>query len=278
MTPGVVPKTTPGFLFGVHSRHAVTTDPEHLITRTGNYETLDADRIVETIQRLSRRIEARFPAAGLASVCRRLLDVATNARERCEWIDRPLWPARIGAGVLIFLILLTPVVIAAAAAPPDESVHLLELIQGIEAGMNEIVLLGAAVFFLVTVERRWKRHRALHAIHELRAIAHIIDMHQLTKDPHRVYRTRVVTDVSPVLTMTKFELGRYLDYCSEMLSLTGKVGALYVRHFDDSVAIASVNEVEMLCTSLSGKIWQKIMALPRDDGGPAGETPSTAAE
>ena len=31
---------TPGFFFGVHSRYAVSTDPEHLIARTGNYETL----------------------------------------------------------------------------------------------------------------------------------------------------------------------------------------------------------------------------------------------
>ena len=47
-----------------------------------------------------------------------------------------------------------------------------------------------------------------------------------------------------------------------MLSLTGKVAALYVQHFDDHVAISSVNDVEQLCTSLSRKIWQKIMILP----------------
>ena len=61
--------------------------------------------------------------------------------------------------------------------------------------------------------------------------------------------------------MTAFELSRYLDYCAEMLSLTGKVAALYVQDFDDGVAIASVNEVEDLTSGLSTKIWQKLMML-----------------
>ena len=61
--------------------------------------------------------------------------------------------------------------------------------------------------------------------------------------------------------MTTFELSRYLDYCAEMLSLTGKVAALYVQEFDDAVAVAAVNDVEQLTTGMSRKIWQKLMIL-----------------
>jgi hypothetical protein len=46
-----------------------------------------------------------------------------------------------------------------------------------------------------------------------------------------------------------------------MLSLIGKLAALYVQKFDDPVALAAVNEVEELTTGLSRKIWQKIMVL-----------------
>ena len=46
-----------------------------------------------------------------------------------------------------------------------------------------------------------------------------------------------------------------------MLSLIGKLAALYVQKFDDPVALAAVNEVEDLTTSLSRKIWQKIMII-----------------
>jgi hypothetical protein len=87
-------------------------------------------------------------------------------------------------------------------------------------------------------------------------------MHQLTKDPDRVLsRVYTPTERSPKVVLNKFLLSRYLDYCSEMLSLTGKLAAIYVQTFDDSVALSAVNEVESLTTGLSSKIWQKIMIL-----------------
>jgi len=67
--------------------------------------------------------------------------------------------------------------------------------------------------------------------------------------------------VLPPRTMSPFELSRYLDYCSEMLSITGKIAALYIQKFDDGVALQAVNEVESVTTALSGKIWQKLMIL-----------------
>ena len=69
------------------------------------------------------------------------------------------------------------------------------------------------------------------------------------------------TESSPKRTMTTFEMSRYLDYCSEMLSLIGKVAALYVQRFDDPVAISAVDEIEDLTTGLSRKVWQKIMLI-----------------
>ena len=125
--------------------------------------------------------------------------------------------------------------------------------------MNDVVLIGAAVFFLFSVENRVKRSRALKVLYELRAIAHVIDMHQLVKDPSRQISQN--TEHSPKVDLTPAQLTRYLDYCSEMLSLTSKVGALYAQAIDDSVVLQTVNEVEELTTSLSQKIWQKIMVI-----------------
>jgi hypothetical protein len=90
----------------------------------------------------------------------------------------------------------------------------------------------------------------------------VIDMHQLTKDPSLVLGTERVKDTaaSPKRVMTAFELGRYLD-CSEMLSLTGKVAALYAQDLDDPVVVEAVNDIEMLATNLSRKVWQKIAIL-----------------
>ena len=61
--------------------------------------------------------------------------------------------------------------------------------------------------------------------------------------------------------MLVYELGRYLDYCSEMLSLISKLGYLYTEDFNDPEAMRAVNELENFCTGLSRKIWQKIMIL-----------------
>jgi len=131
------------------------------------------------------------------------------------------------------------------------------------AAINDVLLIGAAIFFIFTIEKRYKRTRALKALHELRSIAHIIDMHQLTKDPHRIMAKPLFTGegLSPKLNMTPFQLRRYLDYCSEMLALTGKIAAVYVQQFDDAVAIGSASELETLSSGLSSKIWQKMSPI-----------------
>jgi hypothetical protein len=96
-------------------------------------------------------------------------------------------------------------------------------------------------------------------------VAHVIDMHQLTKDPERLLDRYSSTTASPRETMTAFELNRYLDYCSELLSLTGKVAAIYVQRFDDPVVLEAVGEIEDLTTGLCQKIWQKVNLLQRFD-------------
>ena len=225
------------------------------------HRSLDAGSIATTIERLCQRVEVRFPGSGLAGVCRELDAVADRAAETSAWIGRPILPLRIAVGLLVALILAGLVVTLAALRAPVEPLTLGELVQAIEAGVNDLVFVAVAVFFLLTLETRLKRRRALRAIHELRSIAHVIDMHQLTKDPEWVLDRGRETGVLPPRTMNRFELSRYLDYCSEALSLTGKVAALYMKDFDDPVALQAVNEVEALTTGLSRKIWQKLTIL-----------------
>ena len=92
-------------------------------------------------------------------------------------------------------------------------------------------------------------------------MAHIVDMHQLTKNPEAVFSPQDNTASSPRRQLTAFELGRYLDYCSELLSLIGKTTALYSQGLEDPVVLDAVDDVEDLTTELSSKIWQKITLL-----------------
>jgi hypothetical protein len=66
------------------------------------------------------------------------------------------------------------------------------------------------------------------------------------------------TPSSPQRMLTPYELIRYLDYCSELLSLTSKLAALHVQHLRDPIVLDAVNDVETLAGGLSQKIWQKI--------------------
>jgi hypothetical protein len=134
-------------------------------------------------------------------------------------------------------------------------------IQALDASISSMVFIGAAILFMVSWENRIKRNRALKAIHELRALAHIIDMHQLTKDPES-YLNPGQASVSPSRrSMTPFELNRYLDYCSESLALISKIAALYVQGFEDPILLDAVDDVEDLTAGFSRKIWQKITIL-----------------
>ena len=228
------------------------------------YRSLDSEKILATIETLSKRIAERFPTSGLNRVCQELLTIADESQKRSAWIAKPQKYLRLLTGALVVLIIGGLLFVLANASWPQNGFDLVVLVQVSEAGLNVFLLLSAAILFLVTAETRIKRRRALKAIHELRALAHVIDMHQLTKDPERLMARSAATASSPKHELTQFELGRYLDYCSEMLSLIGKLAALYVQKFDDPVALAAVNEVEDLTTGLSRKIWQKIMIINSD--------------
>jgi len=230
---------------------------------SGQYRALDARRIVATLERLRDRIRERFPRAGLGGVSEELLLVANETTARLEYLRRPNWPVRIAVGLTILLMLSVLVAIAMTIRLPTRVAGFAEFVTAIEAAINDLVFLGLALFFLTTIETRLKRRRALVALHQLRSLVHVVDMHQLTKDPERLVAPRPDTASSPERSMTPSELGRYLDYCSELLSLASKIAALYVQHFNDPVVLGAVNEIESLATGFSGKIWQKIRMLHR---------------
>lgn len=228
-----------------------------------NYQSLDPARIIETLRRLQERIDKRFPSAGLSRVCAELIETAHAAIEQASRLAAPNWPLRIAVGVIL-------VAGAIAQVRVADFLHLDEfeanvgLLQSLEAAVNLLILFGGAAWFLMTLEERFKRQRALDALHKLRSIAHVVDMHQLTKDP-----TALVQERAPPRSMTKFQLTRYLDYCAEMLSLVGKLAALYGERMRDPVVIEAVNEIENLTTGLANKIWQKIgMIGELEEGNP----------
>jgi len=223
-----------------------------------NYRALDPAKIVATLERLEQRIAARFPQGGLVRVCAEATDAARAASARVKAIETPDRGLRALFYALIAGGLAALAAIAAKVNYAQGADNIYSVLQGVDSGFNMIVLFGVAILGVARYEERAKRIMALKDLHELRSLIHIIDMHQLTKDPSVVTQPGPAPPASPERRLPPYELTRYLDYCSEMLSLTAKIAALYAQSSGDGVVISTVNDLEQLAANLSEKIWQKI--------------------
>jgi hypothetical protein len=218
------------------------------------------DHVVRTIDTLHDRIRERFPNAGLGRVCAQLAEIARLDVKRAAGLGRRyIWlrlfiilALALGGWVVWQLVSLFNITTTTA--------DLSAVLQGIEAATNLAILTGAAIIFLLRLEASLKRGRALGALHELRSVVHVIDMHQLTKDPSK-FIVGGSTKSSPPLQLNEFQMTRYLEYCTEMLSLTSKVAVLFGQNLDDPAVAEVVSDIERIGAGLSEKIWQKIVIL-----------------
>lgn len=230
------------------------------------YRSIDSQSVVSTVARLRDRIRERLPGSSLSRVADELHDVALHSAERAQWARKPLLMLRLLMALLVLLIVCGVIIAGSSLRVSIEIGSAVELVQAVEAAVNDLIFLAVGLYFLVGLEGRIKRSRILAALHELRSLSHIIDMHQLTKDPDRIVEDTkdaalIDTPSSPRRSLSRFELGRYLDYCSEMLALLGKIAALYAQNTNDPVALSAVDQIEDLTSMLSQKIAQKILIL-----------------
>ncbi|TNM37353.1 hypothetical protein FHP29_16045 [Nocardioides albidus] len=232
-------------------------------------EKVQVAPVLATVRRLEERIGARFPGRGLHRVVGELAALVetvgsstATVRGRRSWL-RPLSRVAIVAIVAITATVLVLAVRAALEDAPDDGLAWIPLL---ESAVNDLVFAALAIWFLYSVPERLQRSSLLELLHRLRSLAHIIDMHQLTKDPERLRSSFRRTDASVSMDLGPDELENYLDYCSELLSLVGKTAALCAEASRDPVVLDTVSTIETLTVSLERKIWQKIAVLNHDRG------------
>jgi hypothetical protein len=233
------------------------------------------DKLLETAEKIRQRIAERFPDSGLSQVAAEIIQITKDAIGRAEAISRPnLW---VRAGQVVLLLIAVAGVVAYFQTRADQKPLWQSVLEFLDVTKGSTAILAATAIFLFTLETRLKRRRALRAVHELRAIAHLIDMHQLAKDPDRLGHPTEPINVGG-RTMDADAMGRYLHYCTELLAIVSKVGQLYVQDFPDTTAVTAVDHFENLATGLSNKIWQKLMILDRirSDTGRADTAPTDA--
>jgi hypothetical protein len=234
------------------------------------YRTLDPAKIIATAQALERRVAERFPDSGLRKVAAELVSLSRDLSDTAKSLEVPIWWLRVLIGLVILSGAAVFLFVGTFLSFDRISTGAFDFVQGIEASLNTLILAALGFLALVRAEERIKRKRVFRALHGLRSLIHVIDMHQLTKDPVTLSASFKPTAHSPARITNKADLARYLDYCSEMLSITGKLAALFAQSVNDDVVVDAVNDIESLGSNLSRKIWQKIMMIedtPRKKAG-----------
>jgi len=226
-----------------------------------SWRRLDAEMIIQTADVLRHRIAERFPQAGLTKVAQDFVRLARDTRADALRLEEPIVWLRIVVAIAFVAGAATFAFVGTFISFDASTERGLGFVEGVEAAINTIVLAAVGFYTLVKMEERLKNRAALNGLHSLRSVIHIIDMHQLTKDPVVFSKQFRPTASSPSRTMSVTDMVRYLDYCSELLSLSGKLAALYAQSLNNAVVAEAVNDIENLSTNLSRKIWQKITLL-----------------
>jgi hypothetical protein len=171
---------------------------------------------------------------------------------------------------IVLLVVLIVVAVASAVRTGTAQVgptRVVDWLQFVESGVNDVVFAGVAIYFLMNVPNRVRRRRTLETLHRLRSLAHIVDMHQMSKSPEKLLPTSDSSQTGSG-SLSRAELGRYYDYCSELLTIVSKAAALCADQSTDPVVLDTVSEIEVLTTGMSRKIWQKVSLLHLAQQGP----------
>ena len=139
------------------------------------------------------------------------MTVARNSERDAALLGTAVRPIRILVAVVLGAGIACAIIVVATLRLGRVEDDAIPLVQGIELAMNIAILVGLGLLALTRTELHWKRRRALASLHALRSLAHVIDMHQLTKDPSEERLARAPTQSSPKRDLTPSQLVRYLD-------------------------------------------------------------------
>lgn len=243
--------------------------------RLTSYERLDGSEVRAVITYLGERIDTFLPRhPGLRAAvdeCGKVVDGLLDRRRHAPAQRAALvWTSRV-----LIVVVLVAVIVATGFAARDaiagaSSLASFEWLPLVESLINDLVYAAIAIWFLLSLADRVVRNDLIRRLHRLRSMAHIIDMHQMSKDPAALLPDTVMgavagDDVISPRTMSVRDYALYLDYCSELLSLTSKAAALCAEESTDALVLDTVSEIENLTTGMSRKIWQKISLLQAVD-------------
>jgi len=212
---------------------------------------LDPAKIIETADRLARRVSEKLPDSTLAGLAAELAQVARQTEERAREARQAILAIRIASILAVCGTLLGLWYLARHIHARWEFGTITEVFEATDAGFNLLVILAGALWSFLTLEARIKRRKALESIEELRDFIHVIDITQL-------YYTPELYNPNPANSLTSLNIDyTYLLFCTEMLTLISNLAPLYTRGAAGDSILRAVSDVEMLANAISAKLLSK---------------------
>ena len=230
-------------------------------SKESSADKLDPDKLCNAIQKLQRLVKKRFPKSTFYKTTMKLSEVAEKAKAVAKdfgGVKRAIWwTVIIIAPIALLFLMSSLLLIYLPIESKSTQTGLLDYSETIGLFVDWIIL---SVLGSLAIRKKYRLNRrkpAMQTLHQLRSIAHLIDLTQHNKN----YQTVKDKTLPLEKRMSAEDCIRYLNYSSQALSLTGKVAAIMIEDYNDSGVIAAVCELDTICNGISVKIWQKIETL-----------------
>jgi hypothetical protein len=223
---------------------------------------LDPAKIVETAENLARNVGESFSGTALAGLAVELAALAHRTDELARHARKPIYAIRVCSALAALATILGLCYLASHIHARWEFGTIGELFDATDAGFNLLVLLAGAVWFMITLETRIKRKKALECLEELRDFIHVIDVTQLYYTPD-IYRS----DPSSFQSSVNLDY-TYLLFCTQMLGLISNLAPLYARGAAGDSIMRAVSDVELLANDITVKLLTKVgtvRVVPKPD-------------
>ncbi|MCE9619065.1 MAG: hypothetical protein K8R92_04055 [Planctomycetes bacterium] len=232
-----------------------------------NRQVLDLSGLADAIEQLLTRIVERFPESGLRKNATLLLEYARELeRDRETLVKVPGWIRLIswlGGFAVVGFIFLSGVYVVKTESGIET---LPNFLQALSAVITVFAGATAGFFTMRSIEQSQVRRLALSKLQFLREMAHVIDMLQLSKSPVAIMFPPNPLDPAdatrshkPILTPK--EMFQYLSYCGELSALIGKLAVIFIGWVHDPTLLATIDDVEDLCSDLERKMLSKLLLI-----------------
>lgn len=228
---------------------------------------LNLKRLADAVDDLRVRITETFPESGLCHNAGLVLDFARQVeREGMTMVKVPSW-IRFISWVGGFAVVGTLFLSGLYVVKTESGIETLpNFLQALSAVITVFAGATAGFFTMRSIEQSQVRSLAMAKLKTLREMAHVIDMLQLSKSPVAImfpleHQDGIGAARSNKPTLTLAEMFQYLTYCGELAALIGKLAVVYLSWVHDPIVLATIDDVEDLCSDLERKMLSKLLLI-----------------